>query len=350
MTKIVFLLIFTISKEKLVAMRLTVSAFCLSVLLLSGCAANKSRRSPSHDTRPADVTIKAAGDIPEYRVRPEGGLSELPEVARPVPVRPDIRFNEYESSHVRLAGIHVLPEGGLSLDLDALRGEFCYPYRGKLISDYGQRGRSSHTGVDIKAVPRDTIRAAFAGVVRMSKNYSGYGNIVVIRHYNGLETVYAHAVRNLVAVNDKIEAGDPIALAGRTGRATTEHLHFEVRAGCEHFDPKLLVDPVAMELRPGMLYVRPMGGRIIAYNNEEDVPKLKKTDGGSNAVYKAAAASDPSVMAAAEASKAQYHTVRSGETLSHIARRYSTTVKKICQLNNLSNPDRIRLGQRLRVK
>lgn len=74
-----------------------------------------------------------------------------------------------------------------------------------------------HTGVDIKAVPNDTIRAAFSGVVRMSKPYSGYGNIIVIRHYNGMETAYAHNSRNLVTVNDVVKAGDPIALAGRTG-------------------------------------------------------------------------------------------------------------------------------------
>ena len=72
-----------------------------------------------------------------------------------------------------------------------------------------------HTGIDIKAVPNDTVRAALPGVVRMSKYYSGYGNLVLIRHYNGIETVYAHNSKNLVRVNDAVEAGDPIAPAGR---------------------------------------------------------------------------------------------------------------------------------------
>lgn len=99
-----------------------------------------------------------------------------------------------------------------------------------------------HTGVDIKAVPNDTIRAAFSGVVRMSKPYSGYGNIIVIRHYNGMETAYAHNSRNLVTVNDVVKAGDPIALAGRTGRATTEHLHFEFRVANQALNPSLLLE------------------------------------------------------------------------------------------------------------
>lgn len=94
---------------------------------------------------------------------------------------------------------------------------------GKVISGYGTRG--GHSGDDIKTCARDTIRAAFDGVVRMAKPYGAYGNVIVIRHPNGLETVYSHNVKNLVKSGDVVKAGMAIGLTGRTGRATTEHLH-----------------------------------------------------------------------------------------------------------------------------
>lgn len=120
---------------------------------------------------------------------------------------------------------------------------YAFPLPGaKVISPYGRRSGRMHTGVDLKTRANDTIVAAFAGVVRMSKRYGAYGNVIVVRHRSGFETVYSHNVKNLVKVGEYVSAGDPIALTGRTGRATTEHLHFEVRVNGQYFDPNWVID------------------------------------------------------------------------------------------------------------
>ena len=196
--------------------------------------------------------------------------------------RPKIHFSAAESEHVRLPGVNPLPENGLLvLPLASLQKEFCYPCDGKLISPFGPRNGSQHTGIDIKAAPNDIIRAALPGVVRMSKLYGNYGNIVVIRHYCGIETVYAHHSKNLVRVNDVVEAGEPVGLAGRTGRATTDHLHFELRAAGEPLDPTRMVDPETKRLRSDTLYIQMREGKVIAYNSAKEgkpAAKQSKTD------------------------------------------------------------------------
>lgn len=99
----------------------------------------------------------------------------------------------------------------------------------KVISPYGKRGGRTHSGVDLKTKPNDNIYAAFEGEVIFSDVYHGYGNYIRIKHPNGLETCYSHNSKNLVKKGDHVKAGQIIALVGQTGRATTPHLHFEVR-------------------------------------------------------------------------------------------------------------------------
>jgi murein DD-endopeptidase MepM/ murein hydrolase activator NlpD len=107
---------------------------------------------------------------------------------------------------------------------------WCYPLPGaKVISPYGQRGGRQHTGADLKTKNKDKIYAAFAGEVVFADKFSGYGNLIRIRHANGLETYYAHNSKNLVKKGQRVKAGQVIALVGQTGRATTPHLHFETR-------------------------------------------------------------------------------------------------------------------------
>lgn len=114
---------------------------------------------------------------------------------------------------------------------------WCYPLPGaKVISPYGGRGRRGHSGTDLKTKPNDNILAAFDGEVVFSGNYYGYGNLIRIKHANGLETYYSHNSKNLVKVGDRVKAGQVIALTGRTGRATTEHLHFETRMNGRHIN------------------------------------------------------------------------------------------------------------------
>ena len=112
----------------------------------------------------------------------------------------------------------------------------------KVISPYGARGGRSHSGTDLKTKPNDNILAAFDGEVVFSGNYYGYGNLVRIKHANGLETYYSHNSKNLVKAGDFVKAGQVIALTGRTGRATTEHLHFETRINGQHVNSTRFFD------------------------------------------------------------------------------------------------------------
>ena len=208
-------------------------------ILLSGCSSVKSffgsskkqqRQKAGTEVVAENISARTSesdGNSLSENLKSDNNVCAIPGVERPeamikpLKARPEMSFGETESANVRipLRYNNPFPESGeLVVPLCELETEFCYPYPGKLISPFGRRGRSNHTGIDIKAIPNDTIRAAMPGVVRMSKPYSGYGNLVVIRHYNGIETVYAHQSRNLVRVNDVVEAGDPIGLAGRTGR------------------------------------------------------------------------------------------------------------------------------------
>ena len=143
--------------------------------------------------------------------------------------------------------------------------DWAYPLPGaKVISPYGARGGRRHTGTDLKTRPGDDILAAFEGVVTMSQVYSAYGNCIVIRHANGLETLYSHNVKNLVKVGDHVKVGQRIALTGRTGRATTEHLHFEIRVGGKPYNSNLVFDHTTHQLRRGKVTFTKGGQATVA--------------------------------------------------------------------------------------
>ena len=125
-----------------------------------------------------------------------------------------------------------------------------YPLPGaKVISPYGSRGGRRHTGVDLKTVNKDNILAAFDGEVVFSGPFSGYGNLIRIRHDNGLETYYSHHSKNLVKVGEQVKAGQVIALTGQTGRASTPHLHFETRIGGQAVNPNRFFDHQTYSIR-----------------------------------------------------------------------------------------------------
>ena len=123
----------------------------------------------------------------------------------------------------------------------------CYPLPGaKVISPYkNNRGSHRNTGVDLKTKANDPIYAVGDGVVTMSKNYSGYGKCIIIKHADGTETLYAHNSKNYVKEGEKVKSGQKIALTGRTGRATTEHLHFEVRKNGKPVNPMPLLEKLS---------------------------------------------------------------------------------------------------------
>lgn len=147
----------------------------------------------------------------------------------------------------------------LIVDLENFPEEaFAFPLPGAcLLSSFGRRNGRMHTGMDLKINQHDTVVAAFDGIVRMAGWSRGYGNVIVIRHYNGLETVYAHNSQHLVRSGDHVSAGSPISITGETGRATTDHLHFEIRVNSKPVDPTLLIDFNNQVLRQKCLVFSP---------------------------------------------------------------------------------------------
>ena len=141
------------------------------------------------------------------------------------------------------------------LDLEKIEDKaWAYPLPdARVISPYG--GARRHSGVDLKTKPNDEIYAAFDGVVVASGPYYGYGNCIRIKHAYGLETLYSHQSKNMVKKGDKVKAGQVIGLTGRTGRATTEHLHFEVSFGGKRLDPAIIFDHSNHKLKAATLHL-----------------------------------------------------------------------------------------------
>ena len=184
-------------------------------------------------------------------------------------------FFTMETNHIRVATPGLFSQRELiELPLEDIPDtEYSFPLPGgKVISPYG-RGRGRHSGIDIKTYAKDTIRSAFNGVVRMSKPYSAYGNVVVVRHDFGLETIYSHNFKNLVHCGDTVKAGQPIALTGRTGRASTEHLHFETRVNGQHFDPNIIFNMKEQTLNRQRIGCSKKGNGIVVQQLPTIYPK-----------------------------------------------------------------------------
>lgn len=301
--------------------------------------------------------------VPTFTTTPDDQRTVVDDGSAPGALAPaGHNFKPNETEHVKFSYYDPFGSGNNRFVVVLDEQRFCYPYPGKFLSGYGARGRSMHTGIDIKGIKNDTIRAAFSGTVRMSKPYSGYGNCVVIRHRNGLETLYSHNSRNLVRVGQTVQAGQAIALVGRTGQATTEHCHFEVRIQGQHINPALLVDYDNRTLRAGVLSVSRQGsGRIVAVNRSsglapseardvEDAGIATPTPQSVLAAGGGETRSVPSSSSSTSSAGASVHTVKSGDTLWAIARRYGTTVAKICTLNGLEREATLPLGKKIKLR
>ncbi|MDE6371164.1 MAG: M23 family metallopeptidase [Duncaniella sp.] len=153
----------------------------------------------------------------------------------------DELFNEFWGEHVNPYGSAANVPDHQDIDVS----EYCTPTPGHITSNYGYRARfrRNHYGIDLKLQTGDTVRVAFSGKVRITKyDARGYGYYVVVRHPNGMETVYGHLSRFLVKPNQVVKAGDPIALGGNTGRSTGSHLHFETRYMGIPINPAAIID------------------------------------------------------------------------------------------------------------
>ena len=201
---------------------------------------------------------------------------------------------------------------------------FVYPIAidsmARITSKYGPRRRRMHKGIDLKVLKGDTIRAAFNGKVRIKAfERRGYGYYVVLRHPNGLETIYGHLSKILVEENQIVRAGETIGLGGNTGRSTGSHLHFETRFLGQAINPAEIID-----FENGV----PHQDTYVFHNI--------KINGRRSNIY--TSSSDRMV----------YHRVKSGDTLGKIARIYGTSVNELCRLNGLKSTSVLRIGQSIR--
>lgn len=236
----------------------------------------------------------------------------------------------WDTMYVRLSR-HPKPGPNDSIVLPLFSNEsdrFFMPVPGEVLSEFGWRSGRIHAGIDLRLNKGDSVYCAFDGVVRISRYFSGYGNIVVVRHYNGLETCYAHLSKRIAKVNQKVTAGQVLGLGGRTGRATCNHLHFEIRYLEEPMNPRLVVNFDNQKTAIDTLLVTDDSffHRYKSKNKNLAVKQDFKIEKGAN-VY----------------------VIKHGDTLYSIAKRSGTSVAAICEKNNIESTSILRIGQKLKL-
>ena len=233
---------------------------------------------------------------------------------------------------------------------------FSCPFPGKVISPFGKRGRRIHSGVDIKLNLNDAVRCAFPGVVRVAKKYHGYGNMVVVRHYNGLETLYGHLNKMLVKPDQVLKAGDLIGLGGRTGRATCTHLHFETRFLEDAFDPQTVIDFASCTLKSDTLIITSSTFSRTKYfagkskKKQTQLGKGKKHPKDKVSPAPKEETPEPQTPVQPKKSTVTMYTIRNGDTFYKLARKFGTTVDAICKLNNFTKTKVLHPGQKIKIK
>ncbi|MCS2585665.1 M23 family metallopeptidase [Bacteroides sp. BFG-551] len=226
-------------------------------------------------------------------------------------------YPNWNNQYVHAYGNAIIPET-YTIDLTG----FHMPTPStKITSPFGPRWRRMHNGLDLKVNIGDTIVAAFDGKVRVVKyERRGYGKYVVIRHDNGLETVYGHLSKQLVEDNQLVKAGEPIGPGGNTGRSTGSHLHFETRF-------------LGIAINPIYMFDFPKQD-IVA-----DTYTFRKAKGVNRAGSHDTQVADGAI---------RYHKVKSGDTLSRIAKLRGVSVSTLCKLNRIKPTTTLRIGQVLR--
>lgn len=212
------------------------------------------------------------------------------------------------------------------------------PVIGKVISPFGYRGRHRHTGADIKLHRGDTVVSTLNGTVTMSCRYYGYGNLIIIKHDEGVETYYSHLSKCLVEKGDTVIAGQAVGLGGRTGRASTDHLHFEVRKNKKPLNPESFFNFSCNSIK------KPLLGKAteLFFGSEKKVEtkEQKLKDELADNVINSGSTSDNSV---------EVITVQKGDTLYALAKRHGTTIKQLQELNGLKG-SALKIGLKLKIK
>lgn len=221
---------------------------------------------------------------------------------------------------------------------------FCMPTSSRVVtSKMGPRWGRMHKGIDVKVYIGDTIRAAFSGKVRIKKyEAAGYGKYLVIRHPNGLETIYGHMSDWLVEENQTVKAGQPIGLGGNTGRSTGSHLHFETRLCGIALNPALMFDFLNQDVTADYYTFRKRD-----YERESaNVNSRIVTNESPDVAETASKVNEKQELR--QYAETRYHKVSAGETLTSIAKRRGVTVDQLCKLNHLTRDVKVRPGQILR--
>jgi murein DD-endopeptidase MepM/ murein hydrolase activator NlpD len=229
--------------------------------------------------------------------------------------------------------------------------------KSSLTSHFGWRNRRWHKGTDLDLVTGDKVYAAFDGVIRVAGVHSGYGRTVVIRHYNGLETLYGHLSSINFEPNTIVIAGDEIGRGGNSGRSSGSHLHFETRYNGNQFDPENIynfaVNPMQIKSEEFVLrssiydYLR--GGASRPTNITYETKTASLGDGGFIPdEIETFDNEEEEVPTSIE--QIHWYVTKPGDNLTDIARRANTTVSEICRLNNISSSRKLWVGLKLRIK
>ena len=296
------------------------------------------------DIAPIDRKMRAIDSIELVRMSEREAIADLQSPAAAL-------YPSWDNEYTRTYGVTLPSEYRIDLR------NFCMPCDSRMVtSHYGYRRsfRRQHYGTDIKVFVGDTIRAAFSGKVRVvAFERYGYGNYVIIRHPNGLETVYGHMSRHLCKPNQIVRAGDVIGLGGSTGRSTGSHLHFETRFLGQFIDPERLFDFEAQDVKGDYYLFRSSGrGTMLAATDNVVGGEEEMDEETANALIAKQNESEAFQQKRIQQIKAKprtrIHKVKAGETLSVIARKCGTTVDKLCRLNHIKRNAVLRPGQILK--
>lgn len=254
----------------------------------------------------------------------------------------DLYGGIWENRYVNMYGSLKNAPDSFIVDLD----NFTMPVDGRMTSNFGRRGsRRYHYGIDIKAQTGDTIYAAFDGKIRV-KRYegSGYGYYLVVRHLNGLETVYGHLSKFLVDENDFVKSGQPIGLAGNTGRSFGSHLHFETRFLGKPINPNFIIDFPSKTVHQDEYLVTNS-----SYRKTNNSSRAVVTTTSSNNNSAASKANNTESSNKFVSGDVKYHRIQKGDTLGAISKKYGTTIGTLCDLNNINSRTVLRVGKTIRV-
>lgn len=305
---------------------------CCALLSVVPFVASAQKKGASHAAAHRQLLANAASSKDKIKLIEQNTFIDL--IDDNLEPELDIYTEGWNSKSVNPFNEKDVPESQV-IDVTGYR----MPHLGQLTSPYGYRARfrRMHKGVDIGIKMNDTIYAAFDGKVRLTAyEGKGYGNYIILRHPNGLETVYGHLNKHLVKPGEVVRAGDPIGLGGSTGRSTGPHLHFETRFMGYAINPAAIFD-FANHTTHTDLYTFSKSTYTKARNFAPDKSKREL------------AADDENTYKSGNKAIASY-TVKKGDTINKIARAHGMSATSLRKLNGLESTDAIKIGQELRLK